>query len=130
MLDRKTNKTIETTNPFLLPFFKFPFFRFSCIYLFVFFILSNKLNSISCGICLSFKRRHLELFWKIIIQLSSTGIFLGLWSRCPPFNFTEQVFFLPQLWMAASNHLINKCDQKIRQMKNQIIIERQIGKKN
>ena len=25
--------------------------------------------------------------------------------------------FLPQLWMAASNHLINKYDQKIRQVK-------------
>ena len=30
--------------------------------------------------------------------------------------------------MAASNHLINKCDQKIRQVKNQIV-KRQIWKK-
>ena len=47
--------------------------------------------TISCGIYLSFKSRHLELFCKIIIQLFSTGIFLGLWSRGPPCNFTEQL---------------------------------------
>ena len=29
--------------------------------------------------------------------------------------------FLAQLWMAASDHLVNKCDQKIRHVKNQII---------
>ena len=77
-------------------------------------ISTNKLNSISCGICLSFKSRHLELFCKIIIQLSSTDIFLGLWSRGPPCNFTEQLFFLRSREWLASNHLINKCDQKIR----------------
>ena len=60
------------------------------------------------------------LFYKIIIQLFSTGIFLGLWSSGPPCNFTEQLFFA-QLWMAASNYLINQCDQKNRQVKNQII---------
>ena len=31
------------------------------------------------------------------------------------------IIFLAQLWMAASTHLINKCYQKIRQVKNQII---------
>ena len=51
-------------------------------------------NIISCGICVSFKSRHVELFCKIIIQLFSTGIFLALWSRGPPCNFTEQLFFL------------------------------------
>ena len=66
---------------------------------------------------------------KYLIQPSSTGIFLGFWSRGPPCNFTKQLFFLAQLWMAASNHLVNKCDQKIRQVKNQII-KRQIGDKN
>ena len=54
----------------------------------------NKLNSILCGICLSFKTRHLELFCKIIIQLFYTGIFLELWLRVPPCNFREQQFFL------------------------------------
>ena len=50
--------------------------------------------TISCGIYLSFKSRHLKLFCKIIIRLFSTGIFLGLWSRGPPCSFTEQSFFL------------------------------------
>ena len=54
----------------------------------------NKLTSISRGICLSFKSRHLELFCKIIIQLFSTGIFLGLWSRGPPCNFAEQLYLM------------------------------------
>ena len=75
-------------------FFKFPFFRSRVFIFFVFCVSSNKLNSISCGICLSFKSRHLELFWKIFIQLFSTGILLGLWSRGPPCNFTEQLLFL------------------------------------
>ena len=38
--------------------------------------------------------------------------------------------FLAQLCMAASNHLINNCDQKIRQVKNEIIkhkILKQLG---
>ena len=62
---------------------------------FSFFIFSNncsKLNSISCDICWSFKSSHLELFCKITIQLFSTGILLGLWSRSPPCNFTENYF--------------------------------------
>ena len=68
----------------------------SCVFIFfVFCVLSNKLNCTTCSICLSFKTKHLELFCKIIIQLSSTGIFLGLWSRRPPCNFTVQLFFLP-----------------------------------
>ena len=54
----------------------------------------NKLNIISCGICLSFKSRHLELLYKIMIQLLSTGIFLVLWSKGPSCNFTKQLFFL------------------------------------
>ena len=50
-------------------------------------------------------------------------IFLGrLWSKGPSCNFTEQLFFL-QLWMATSDHLFNKCDQAIKQMKNQIITD-------
>ena len=32
----------------------------------------------------------------------------------------KTTIFLAQLWMAASNHLFNKCDQKIRQVKNQV----------
>ena len=60
----------------------------------VLFISSNKLNSISCGICLSFKSKHLELFCKIIIQLSFTGIYVGFWSRDPPCDFRGQLLFL------------------------------------
>ena len=86
---------IKTTHPVSLTFFS-NFLSFdSRVFIFpVFYISSNKLNSISCGICLSFKSRHLELFCKIIIPLSSTGIFLELWSRGQPCNFTEQLFFL------------------------------------
>ena len=53
----------------------------------------NKLNNISYGTCFPSKSRHSELFCNIIHQLFSTGIFLGLWSRGPPYNFTEQLFF-------------------------------------
>ena len=77
----------------------------------------NKLNSISCGIYLSFRSRHLELFCKIIIQVFFTGIFLGLWSRGPSCNFTEQLFFLAQLWMAASNHLNKSAIKKLDRWK-------------
>ena len=86
---------IKTTHRISLIFFS-NFFSFgSRVFIFfVFCISSNKLSNISCCICLSFKSRHLELFCKIIIQLFSTGIFLGLWSRGPPSNFTEQLFFL------------------------------------
>ena len=33
----------------------------------------------------------------------------------------KTTIFLEQLQMVASNNLINKCDQEIRQLKNQII---------
>ena len=86
---------IKTTHPIALTSFSnFLSFNSHVFIFFVFCILSSKLNSISCGICLSFKSRHLELLCNIIIQLSSTGIFLGLWSRVPLCNFTEQLFFL------------------------------------
>ena len=86
---------INTIHPIALTSFS-NFFSFNSrvFIFFVFCISSNKLSSISCGICLSFKSSHLELFCKIIIKLSSTGIFLGLWSRSSPCNFTEQLFFL------------------------------------
>ena len=41
----------------------------------------------------------------------------------------KRTIFLAQLCMVASSHLINKCDQKVRQVKNQII-KHQIRKKN
>ena len=86
---------IKTTHPISLTFISnFLSFGSHVFVFFVFCISSNKLNSITCGICLSFKSRHLELFCKTIIQLFSTGIFLGLWSRGSPCNFTEQLFFL------------------------------------
>ena len=100
MVDRKANNytNIKITHPISLTFFsKFLSFDSRVFFFFVFCISSsrcNKLNSISCGICLSFKNRHLELSCEIIIQLFSTSIFLGLWSRGPPWNFIEQPFFL------------------------------------
>ena len=99
VFDRNTNTTIrlKQLTLFLLLFFSnFLPFNPRVFIFFVFCISSNncnKLNSISCGICLSFKSRHLELFCQIIIHLSSTGIFLGLRSKGPPY-FTEHVFFL------------------------------------
>ena len=86
---------IKTTHPTSLIFFS-NFLSFdSCLSIFFLFcISSNKLNCLSCGICLSFKSRHLELSCNIIIRLSSACIFLGLWSRSPPSNFTERLFFL------------------------------------
>ena len=85
---------IKTTRPISLTFVS-NFLSFdSCVFIFIMFcISSNKLNSILCGIYLSFKSGHLELFCKIIIQLSFTGIYLGLWSKGSPCNFTEQLFF-------------------------------------
>ena len=85
----KTSRSISLT--FVSNFRSFD----SHLFIFIAFcMLSNKLNRTSCGIYLSFKSRHLELFCKVIIQLSSTGIYLGLWSRDPPCNFPEQLFFL------------------------------------
>ena len=41
-------------------------------------------------------------------------------------TFISQLYrttiFPVQFWMTASDHLFNKCDQKIRHVKNQIII--------
>ena len=96
--------------PVPLAFFKISFLSIPvCSYFwFCFFVSSNKPNSISCGICLSFKSKHLQLFYKIIIQLSSTGIFLGLWSKVPPCNFTEQLFFLHSCeWLLPITKIIS-----------------------
>ena len=104
--------------------FSLPFSDSGVFNFFMFCISSIKLNCISCDICLSFKSRHLELFCKIIIQLSSTGIFLEVIIKSSTLQLywkTFFFFFFAQLWMAACNHLINKCNQKIRQVKNQII---------
>ena len=95
-LDRKVNITKEILKQlalFLLLFSNFLSLDSRMFIFFVFCFLSNKLNSISCGICLSFKSRHLDLFCEITILPSSTGIFLGLWSRGPSRNSTEQLFF-------------------------------------
>ena len=112
---------IKTTHPISLKFFSI---------FFVLCISSNKLNSISRGTCLSFRRSHLQLFCKIVIQLSSIGIFLGLCMvKRSALQLYRTTIFLAQLWVTASNHLINKYGQKLRQVKNQII-NRQTRKKN
>ena len=136
LIKNKVYIDIKTTHPIPLTFFpNFLSFDSLVFIFFLFCLLFNKLNSISCGICLSFKIRHLELLCKIIIQLSSSGFFLGLWSRGPPCNFIEQRLFLRSCeWLLHSfngccNHLINKCDKKTRQVKNEII-KHQIQKKN
>ena len=86
---------IKTIHAFSLHFFSsFLFFNSRVFIFFMSCISTSKLNSISCRICLSFKSKHLGWFCKAIIQLSSTGIFLGLWSRSSPCNFREQLFFL------------------------------------
>ena len=106
VLDRQANTTIiniKTTHAIVLTSFS-NFLSFSsCVFIFfVFCISSNKLDSVLCGICLLFKSGYLELFCKTTIQLSSTGIFLGLWSRGPRCSFTEQLFFYKQLISSTS----------------------------
>ena len=75
------------------------------------------------------------LVWHLfIIQKQTFRIILQIYYSAIPHRYfswvmvkrsTLQLYktsiFLAQLWMAASNHLINKCNQKIRQVKNQII---------
>ena len=123
VLDRKANTAIwilKQLTLFLLLFFRISFLSILVCSSFLCFVF-RQLSSISCGICLSFKSRHLELSCKIFIQLSSTVIFVELWSRGPPYYFAEQLFFF---W-----HVINKCNQIIRQVTNQII-KHHIRKKN
>ena len=50
-----------------------------------------------------------------------TGILLGLWSKSPFCSYTEQLLFMHSCeWLLQIIYLINKCDQKIRHVKNQI----------
>ena len=63
------------------------------------------MNSTSCGICLSFESRY---FSRVMVKRFTLQLY-------------RTTFLFAQLWMAASNHLINKCDQKIRQVENQLI---------
>ena len=90
---------------------------------FLFCISSNKLDSISCDICISFKSRHLETL--LLKRQYHSAILHRYVSRVMVKRSNLQLYrttiLLAQLWMAASNHLINKCNQKIRQVKNQII---------
>ena len=101
VIERKANKTISILKQltlFLLFFFSNLLSFDSRVFIFFLFYISsnnsNKLNSILYGICLSFKSRNLELFCKIINQLFSTSVILGLWLRGPPCNITEQLLFL------------------------------------
>ena len=81
-------------------FLKFRFSWFSCVL--VVCISSNKVSSVSCGIGLSFKSRHLELFCNIVIQLSPPRVFYGQEihlatiqnneSSCPAVNCCFQSF--------------------------------------
>ena len=58
---------------------------------------------------------------------SSTAIFQGLWSKGLSCNSTKQLFFLHCCeWLLRIT--INKSDQKIRQMKNQIIVHQILEK--
>ena len=67
--------------------FKFPYFRFSFVYLYcvIYFIKQSEQYLVW-----QVKSRRLELFCKVIMQISSTGIFLGSLSRGPSRNVTEQ----------------------------------------
>ena len=46
--------------------------------------------------------------YKLKGKFTCSGILLRLWSNNPTCNFTQQLFFLAQLWMLTSNHLIDK----------------------
>ena len=108
---------------FLLLFFKFHSFRFLCCHLFCVLCSSkncNKLNSILYGICLSFRNRDLKLFRKTIVQLFLLRYFSRIMAKRSTLQFYRTIF-LAQLWMAVSNHLFNKCDEKVIQAKNQIM---------
>ena len=55
-------------------------------------------------------------------KITCTGILLGLWSKDPSCNVTEQLFCLhSREWLLLIICLFNKCDQKIRHVKNQIV---------
>ena len=64
---------------------------------------------------------QIRKFTNLLKMKSSANIFLGLWSKRSFLQLCRTTTFLVQLWMATSDHLFNKCDQKIRQVKNQII---------
>ena len=50
------------------------------------------------------------------------SILVGLWSKSPSCSFIEQLLLLHSCeWLLLSIYLINKCDKKIRHMKNQIM---------
>ena len=90
VLDRKANSTKEMLKQFpnySYFCFKFPYFRFSFVYLYcvIYFIKQSEQYLVW-----QVKSRHLELFCKVIMQISSTGIFLGSLSRGPSRNVTEQ----------------------------------------
>ena len=56
---------------------------------------------------------------------SCAGILLGLWSKSPSGSFTEHLLFLHSCeWLLLIIYLINKYDQKIRHVKNQLITYR------
>ena len=61
---------------------------------------------------------------------SCAGILLGLWSKSPSCSFTEQLLYLLSCeWLLLIIYLINKCKQKTRHVKNQIIIHHIFGRK-
>ena len=130
VLDRKANTTIwilkQVTLFLLLIFFGFPFFRFSCVHLF-------------CVLCfLKWKVSHVVLFiiqkqaFTVVLQNYYLAILHRYFCMVMLKRSTLQLYritiFLAELWVAVSKHLINKCDQITRQVKNQI--KHQIRKKN
>ena len=81
---RKSNYnyiSIKTTNPIFLTFFSN----------FLFFCISSTEQFIVWHLFI-IQKQAFRVVLSIIIQLSSASIFLGLWSRGPPCNFTEQLF--------------------------------------
>ena len=88
---------VKTIHPISLTFFSSLLSFDSRVFIFfVFSISSNnckKLNSISCGICLSCKSNQLEFFCKIFIQQFFTGICLEVhlgppWQEVHLYTFT------------------------------------------
>ena len=78
VLDRKANTkiNIKTTHPIALTSFS-NFLSFNSR-VFIFFVFCISTEQYLVWHLLIIKSRNVELFCKIIIQLSSTGIFLGL----------------------------------------------------
>ena len=79
-------------------------------------IFFTKLELVSSKVYLLTKK-----FYKFIKSKTLHRHISGAMVKRSILQLYRRTFFLVQLWMAASNYLFDKCDQKTRQVNNQII---------